>query len=43
MCPFPQPLSSETEVNMNLMPPGDVLFLLPPGLELSNCWKMPSS
>jgi hypothetical protein len=35
MCPFLTPLSSEIEVNMNLMPPVDVLFIQPPGLELS--------
>ncbi len=30
----PPPLSSETEVNMNLMQPFDALFIQAPGLEL---------
>jgi hypothetical protein len=35
MCPFPIPLSSETEVNINLMLPIGVLFMYLPGLELN--------
>jgi hypothetical protein len=34
-CSFPNPLYSEIKVYMNLMPPGYVLILLPPGLELN--------
>jgi hypothetical protein len=33
MCPFPKPPSSKIDVNMNLMPPVDVLFIKP-GFEL---------
>jgi hypothetical protein len=41
MCPFPTPpLLENSQVNMNLMPRVDVLFIQPPGLTVAGTMKI---